>query len=492
LRDIRDLTTLIRSRVSLVLLETREELRAIELLRQVAAETDQPLFKWSITEGLLRLEEGYRPQRHNLRPQDVLGHLKAGAIPGIYLLLDFHPYLEDAPTVRLLKETILAAEEKQQTLILLSYRLELAPELEHLSARYQLAPPDAERLKQIIREEISHWTREHRGEQPRVEKAVLPALLRNLTGLSISEARRLTRRALHDDGALTHGDLDVIIRKKVELLGRNGVLSLEPDTARFADVGGLANLKGWLKKRRSAFLGAQSTPGLPTPKGILLLGVQGCGKSLAAKAVAGMWKIPLLRLDFGSVYNKYHGETERNIRESLQAADALAPCVLWLDELEKGIAGGNDESGTSRRVLGTLLTWMAERPEGVFLVATANDITALPPELIRKGRLDETFFVDLPEKQIREEIFSIHLKKRRLDPKTFGLEALAAASNGFSGAELEQAVVAGLYSALGGSGKLNQDMLLQELASTRPLSVVMSEQINALRRWAADRTVPAD
>lgn len=492
MRDIRDLTTLIRSRVSLVLLETREELRAIELLRQVAAETDQPLFKWSITEGLLRLEEGYRPQRHNLRPQDVLGHLKAGAVPGIYLLLDFHPYLEDAPTVRLLKETILAAEEKQQTLILLSYRLELAPELEHLSARYQLAPPDAERLKQIIREEISHWTREHRGEQPRVEKAVLPALLRNLTGLSISEARRLTRRALHDDGALTHGDLDVIIRKKVELLGRNGVLSLEPDTARFADVGGLANLKGWLKKRRSAFLGAQSTPGLPTPKGILLLGVQGCGKSLAAKAVAGMWKIPLLRLDFGSVYNKYHGETERNIRESLQAADALAPCVLWLDELEKGIAGGNDESGTSRRVLGTLLTWMAERPEGVFLVATANDIAALPPELIRKGRLDETFFVDLPEKQIREEIFSIHLKKRRLDPKTFGLEALAAASNGFSGAELEQAVVAGLYSALGGSGKLNQDMLLQELASTRPLSVVMSEQINALRRWAADRTVPAD
>lgn len=492
MRDIRDLTTLVRSRTSLVLLETREEIRAIDLLRQVAENTGQPLFKWTITEGLLRLEEGYRPQRHNLRPQDVLGHLKAGAVPGIYLLLDFHPYLEDAPTVRLLKEAILNAEDKQQTLILLSYRLELAPELEHLCARYQLAPPSTDRLKELIREEINRWSRDNYGQQPKIEKAVLPALLRNLTGLSISEARRLTRRALHDDGALTHNDLDKVIRKKVELLGRSGVLSFEPDTARFADVGGLTNLKDWLKKRRVAFLGAQANPELPAPKGILLLGVQGCGKSLAAKAVAGMWKIPLLRLDFGSVYNKYHGETERNIRESLQAADALSPCVLWLDELEKGIASGNDDSGTSRRVLGTLLTWMAERPEGVFMVATANDIAALPPELIRKGRLDETFFVDLPNEQIREDIFSIHLKKRRLDPQDFDLEALAISSHGFSGAEIEQAVVAGLYSALGGSGKLNQSMLLQELASTRPLSVVMSEQINALRRWAADRTVPAD
>ncbi len=490
--DIRDLTTLVRSRVSLILLETREELRAIDLLRQVADDSSQPLFKWTVTEGLLRLEQGYKPQRHNLRPQDVLGHLKAGAVPGLYLLIDFHPYLDDPTTVRLLKETVLAAEEKGQTLVLLSYRLDLPAEIDHLSARYSLSVPDSEQLKQMIRAEVKRWAEDHEGQRPGVEKAVLPALLRNLSGLGLGEARRLTRRALQDDGALTHKDLPQVIEKKVALLGHGGVLNLEPDTARFAEVGGLGKLKDWLKKRRRSFLGAESIPGLPAPKGILLLGVQGCGKSLAAKAVAGMWKIPLLRLDFGAVYNKYHGETERNIRESLQAADAIAPCVLWLDELEKGIADGGDDSGTSRRVLGTLLTWMAERPEGVFLVATANDINALPPELIRKGRLDETFFVDLPRAAIREEIFRIHLKKRQLDPGTFDFARLTAASEGFSGAEIEQAVVAGLYSALDGSGRLNNEQLLTELENTRPLSVVMAERIQSLRTWAADRTVAAD
>jgi len=490
--DIRDLTTLVRSRISLILLETREELRAIDLLRQVANDSALPLFKWTVTEGLLRLEEGYRPQRHNLRPQDVLGHLKAGAVAGLYLLLDFHPYLDDPTTVRLLKEAVLTAEEKRQTLVLLSYRIELPAEIEHLCARYRLSVPGAEQLKQMIRTEVGNWARDHGGERPRIEKAVLPALLRNLKGLALGEARRLTRRALQDDGALTHADLPVVIEKKVTLLGRGGVLSYEPDTARFAEVGGLDNLKDWLGKRRSAFLSEKKELGLPVPKGMLLLGVQGCGKSLAAKAVAGMWKIPLLRLDFGAVYNKYHGETERNIRESLQAADAIAPCVLWLDELEKGIAAGGEDSGTSRRVLGTLLTWMAERPEGVFLVATANDITALPPELIRKGRLDETFFVDLPGPGVRRQIFAIHLRKRHLDPEEFDLPALADASEGFSGAEIEQAVVAGLYSALGNRGRLDNRLLLEELAATRPLSVVMAEKIDALRRWAAERTVPAD
>lgn len=490
--DIRDLTTLVRSRVSLILLETREELRGIDILQQVATDTSQPLFKWSVTEGLLRLEQGYRPQRHNLRPQDVLGHLKAGAVAGLYLLLDFHPYLDDPTTVRLLKEVVLAAEEKRQTIILLSYQLELPPEIDHLSAHFRLSVPDSDQLKKMIREEVGAWTSHHNDSRPRIEKAVLPALLRNLQGLALGEARRLTRRALQDDGALTHSDLPQVMEKKVALLGRGGVLSFEPDTARFAEVGGLARLKDWLRKRRLAFLAESGMAGLPVPKGILLLGVQGCGKSLAAKAVAGMWKIPLLRLDFGAVYNKYHGETERNIRESLQAADAMAPCVLWIDELEKGIAGGGDDSGTSRRVLGSLLTWMAERQEGVFIVATANDITTLPPELIRKGRLDETFFVDLPNQAIRKQIFAIHLEKRQLNPDDFNLSALAEASEGFSGAEIEQAVVSGLYSALGGRGCLENQLLLDELAGTKPLSVLMAERIDSLRHWAKDRTVAAD
>ncbi len=223
----------------------------------------------------------------------------------------------------------------------------------------------------------------------------------------------------------------------------------------------------------------------------MLLGVQGCGKSLAAKAVAGVWDVPLLRLDFGAAYNKFHGETERNIRESLQAADAMAPCVLWIDEMEKGVSTGDDDSGTSRRVLGTLLTWMAERRARVFLVATANDIQSLPPELVRKGRLDEIFFVDLPDFTTRQEIFAIHLKRRGQKPDLFDLHDLAEASAGFSGAEIEQAVVAGLYSVLGGQKTLDTTLLLKELAQTRSLSVVMAESISALRSWAAGRTVPA-
>jgi SpoVK/Ycf46/Vps4 family AAA+-type ATPase len=301
----------------------------------------------------------------------------------------------------------------------------------------------------------------------------------------------LARQAIQNDGALTNGDLRMLVTSKVELLNRNGVLTFEPDTKRFADIGGLENLKAWLNKRKPVFRGDVEIPGLPVPKGIMLLGVQGCGKSLAAKVIAGMWEVPLLLLDIGAIYNKFIGETERNTRESLQTAEALAPCVLWIDEIEKGLSTRGDDNGTSQRVLGTFLTWMAEQAAGVFIVATANDIQALPPELIRKGRLDEIFFVDLPEAATRREIFVIHLKKRGLDPQGFYLDVLVSASEGFSGAEIEQAVVAGLYSSLGGSGKLDPETLISELKTTRSLSVLMAEKIAGLRTWAADRTVPA-
>ncbi|MGD8672638.1 MAG: AAA family ATPase, partial [Thiogranum sp.] len=271
---------------------------------------------------------------------------------------------------------------------------------------------------------------------------------------------------------------------------QGGALSFELDTAAFGDVGGLDRLKRWLLQRREVFLEPDST--LDPPRGILLVGVQGGGKSLAAKAVAGLWQLPLLRLDFGTLYNKFFGETERNLRSSLATAEAMAPCVLWVDEIEKAIASGDYDSGTSKRVLGTLLTWMAERRAPVFLVATANRIDNLPPELVRKGRLDEIFFVDLPDTPTRLKIFEIHLAKRDHAPHDFELMRLATASEGFSGAEIEQAVVAGLYLAREQGEKLTTAHLLTELAQTRPLSVVMAEQLAALRAWAAQRTVPAN
>jgi SpoVK/Ycf46/Vps4 family AAA+-type ATPase len=254
----------------------------------------------------------------------------------------------------------------------------------------------------------------------------------------------------------------------------------------------MARLKHWVAQRRAVFLGDNPPVGLDPPKGVLLLGVQGSGKSLAAKALAGGFGVPLVRLDFGSMYNKFHGETERNLRESLKSAEALQPCVLWIDEIEKGLATSTSDDGVSKRVLGYLLTWMAERKAKVFLVATANAVHELPPELLRKGRFDEIFFVDLPAAAVRAEIFRIHLGKRRANPADFDLDALAAASEGFSGAEIEQAVVSALYAAHADGGRLDAQHVLAEIANTRPLSVLMAEQVQGLREWARTRTVPAD
>ncbi len=489
--DVLELSALIQSRVPLVVIETREEARAIGLLRQVSSRLRLPLFKWSVTEGLHRQEEGYQPQRHNMRPRDILAHIKAAEIKGIFLLIDFHPYLDDPTNLRLLKESLHGAEAQGQTVVFLSFSLTPPSEINHFSAHFTMNHPDLGALKKIVMEEFGSIVRQLGGRMPSVEKGSLEALIMNLQGLSGSEARRVTRRAVFNDGALSRADLPEVLREKIKILSNEGVLNLEVDTARYADIGGLENLKGWLSKRKGVFQTDGNPHQLPPPKGIMLLGVQGCGKSMAAKVVAGAWDVPLVRLDLGAIYNKFYGESERNIRESLQTAEALAPCVLWLDEIEKGLGSSLDDGGTSKRVLGTLLTWMAERQGRVFMVATANDIQALPPELVRKGRLDEVFFVDLPDAPVRRQIFSIHLAKRNLEPGLFDLDALAAASEGFSGAEIEQAVVAGLYSVIGGEGQLNSAILLQELEATRPLSVVMSEKIAVLRAWADGRTVPA-
>jgi SpoVK/Ycf46/Vps4 family AAA+-type ATPase len=270
------------------------------------------------------------------------------------------------------------------------------------------------------------------------------------------------------------------------------VLSFEANTTKLTDVAGLGNLKRWLQERQEVFLSDAPPTGLDPPKGLLLLGVQGGGKSLAAKAVAGAWGLPLLRLDFATLYNKYYGETERNLRESLKTAGLMSPCVLWIDEIEKGLASDGDDGGPGKRILGTLLTWMAERKNKVFLVATANDIEALPPELLRKGRFDEIFFVDLPSEAMRKACFEIHLKRRGLDQNKFDTVALAAHSQGFTGAEIEQAIVASLYAAHARKEELKTDHIEKELASTKPLSVVMAEKVAYLRAWASTRTVPAE
>lgn len=490
--DLRDLEIMIHSKVPLIVIETFEEPRAVELITRAGVKENKPVFVWSITEGLMRIDLDHAvAERLTNEPDATLTHIKATGRSGIYVLCDFHPFLSDNPkNVRLLKEIAMRYEQLQHTVILLSHSLTIPPEIKRYCAQMELSLPGDEELLSMIRDEAAHWSARNAGQKVRTDNRTLEKLVANLRGMTFSDARRLARGAIIDDGAITASDLPEMNRAKFQLLDLNSVLSYEYDTADFADVGGLIGLKRWLQQRRDVFHNPQ--PQLDAPKGILLLGVQGSGKSLAAKAVAGLWGVPLLRLDCAALYNKFIGETEKNLRDALKLADTLAPCVLWMDELEKSLATDDNDNGTSKRLLGTLLTWMAERSKPVFIVGTSNDISRMPPELVRKGRLDEIFFVDLPAESVRRDIFAIHLRKRQQDIAGFDLERLARVSEGFSGAEIEQAVVAGLYRCAAEQTPLDTQHILQEISATSPLSVVMAEKIAQLRAWAADRTVPAD
>lgn len=491
-----DFELILRSRTPIIVIETPDESRMLGLLRTItisrASQQYLPLFRWSVTDGLQRLDIDLEPQLHNSEPDDVLKHIRAVSKPGIYVLLDFHPYLENPVTVRLMKDICIRYNEIARQIILVSHRIELPSELDSFTARFDMALPTEEERATIIKRVAAEYSAEYPGKSVQYDPKAYELLIQNLAGLTDSDTERLARNAIYVDGAISKSDLPDVMQAKYELLNRGGILHFEYDTARFGDVGGLERLKQWLAQRRSAFLAANEVAHLDSPKGILLIGVQGCGKSLAAKAIAGVFGLPLLRLDFGTLYNKYHGETERNLRESLKTADVMSPCVLWIDEIEKGLAGRGGETGTTQRVLGSFLTWMAEKEANVFVVATANDITSLPPELVRKGRFDEIFFVDLPKTHVREAILAIHLRNREQAPETFEIKKLAAATKGFSGAEIEQMVVSALYAAHAQKAKLSTAHFVEEIKRTRPLSVVMHEKIAALRMWAAERTVAAD
>jgi AAA+ superfamily predicted ATPase len=494
MKDERDLELLIASRFPIIAVETHEEERALEMVARCASRRQLPVWSWSLTKGWKGLHTQIPLSAATQEPPAALRHVAQVRVPGVYVLLDFHPFIGDPLHVRLLKEIAVDYDRVPRTVVLMSYRTELPPELDKLAVRFELALPDEAGVQQIFRDEVQSWQKRNLPRQFKGERSAYDMLLRHLRGLAEPDVRRLVRQAIEQDGVLDAADLPRVVTQKHQIFGRDSTLSFEFDSARFADVAGLKSLKQWLERRRAPFLDEAGAQGLDVPKGIMLLGVQGCGKSLAAKAVAGTWGLPLMRLDFAGLFNKFVGETERNLREALKAAESMAPCVLWIDEIEKGLAGAGHQSdnGESRRLLGTLLTWMSERKSRVFIVATSNDIEALPPELVRKGRLDEIFFVDLPKADARQDIFRLHLKKRAQDDGGIDLDALAAASDGFSGAEIEQAVICASYEARARAVPLDNALLAEEIARTRPLSVVMAERVARLRSWAADRTVRAD
>jgi len=501
-----DLATLLRSRVPLVVVETVDEARAVDLVLAArpgarpaptatfaappAPPGGTPVFVWKVTEGLRRRDVDLgAPQRFAAEPAEMLRGVLEGGLPGVYVLLDLHPFLTDPVLVRLVKDICLGAAASGRTLVLVGREVALPDDLEHLAARFPVAFPDVTERRAIVDRVVDEWRRAT-GTRPVVDPHAADLLVANLAGVSHTDADRLARGAVFNDGALLPGDVPAVTRAKHALLARGGVLSYELGTVPLDQVAGMARLKQWLARRAPALDGR--APHLDAPRGVLMLGVQGCGKSVVAKASAELFGVPLLRLDIGATHDKYVGESERRLRESLATAEAMAPCVLWIDEVEKAVSSAGDDSGPGRRLLGTLLTWLAEPRAPVFVVATANDITALPPELIRKGRFDEIFFVDLPSPGTRAEVLRIHADRRgiALDPAL--LPDLVLATDGFSGAEIEQAVVAATYAAHDGGRPADGSDVLAEARATRPLSAVMAEPVARLRAWAAARTVPAD
>src|SRR5438876_2185507 len=443
---LRDLAAIIRSRTPLIAVESNEEPQIVRMVRAIGHQFQLKAYRWTVTEGLQAFETCDQPQEVVLKSQEILNYIKNSSRYCLFVLLDFHPYLQDNVHVRFLKDIALTYSKHYSTVVLVGGVLQVPEELRQFTAYFRLPLPTPDELRGIVYDVAAEWGAQHGQRSVQTTNKVLDLLVRNLGGLTTTDARRLALKAINDNGVIDESDLPEVMRAKYELLGRDSPLSFEYETAQFGEIGGMRRLRNWLEVRKTFFRDG-GPANFDPPRGMLLIGVQGCGKSLAAKAAAAIFGVALLRLDFGVLYSKYYGETERNLRKALDTAEVMAPCVLWLDEIEKGLAVGDDDDGLSRRVLGMLLTWMSERKKPVFIVATANEINRLPPEMVRKGRFDEIFFIDLPSLSNRRNILTIHLQKRCLDSGQFDLDELAKVSDGFSGSEIEQAIVSAMYTA---------------------------------------------
>jgi len=488
-----ELLLLINSRHPILTIESSEEERAEKLLFEVATQLSVPLFTWSVTTGLARFHGS--PIYNSEAPEAALSNMALVEGDGVFLLKDFARYIENDKVCRRLRELAEKFRSARRSIVITAGSIHLPPELNGDAAPFDLGLPSVEELLAGVKQCLSDLNRESRATVA-LDVASTQQLARNLSGLPFAEAMRTLRLCVLEQGKADAALLDAVLDAKREVLRGDGLLETVRRDASFTDIAGLQRLRDWLAKRKSALTAEGQKFGLVPPKGILITGVQGCGKSLAAKSIAGEWGFELARLDAGALYDKFIGESEKRLSKALDLAQKMAPLVLWIDEVEKAFASagssGDADAGLSQRLLATLLTWMQDRESGVFLAATSNNISALPPEMLRKGRFDEIFFVDLPSPATRGALFALHLKKCGRDAKVFDLQALAAASDGFSGAEIEQAITSGLYTAFAAKQQLSTQILLAELKSTQPLSVTRSEDIAAIRDWARTRAVPAD
>jgi ATP-dependent 26S proteasome regulatory subunit len=533
------LKVLINSSTPIVVMETVEEKRAVMLVRAAGAELNLPVFEWSIADGLTRsggvpvnaaaAASRIDPKAHSAagnseserllsyvmssmshadappsgntgivntkEAAQVLAHLEKMTIEAVFILKDFHRHIEDAVVVRRLRDVAQRFCTQRQTVIITAPSISLPQELTSLVEYLELPLPDAGRLRAVVEVVHSRLAKTHTLKL-QLDSDGVHAVAENLRGLTEEEAERAISQAILKHYSLCPEVVTDVLEAKKNLLRRSGMLEFIECSESLANIGGLENLKRWLQHRRGSWEESARSFGLEPPRGVIILGVQGCGKSMCARAIAGEWKLPLVRFDTSLVFDKFVGETEKRIKKLFQVAEELAPAVLWIDELEKVFAGSGADSsssdaGVSSRLLGSFLSWMQDRRAPVFVAATSNNVTALPPELIRKGRFDELFFVDLPNSAERKAIFNLQLARHKLNPANFNIEQLAAAAKSYSGAEIDAAVQTAMYDAFSSKQPVTTESLLEALNSTIPLAATRAEEIQSLRAWSRHRAVPA-
>ena len=489
-QSVHDLKSLVRSFHSLIVVETVEEERVFSIVREVANDLNQSLFEWSMTTGFKR---GFGLTIGNtFEPLAVLQHIADLTGEGIYLLKDMAPHLSKPDVARAMRDLVQKMTHTSSAIVMTGDPIELPRDIESLAVRFDLELPDEKERLAAIRHVVDAM-KARQPVQVDLSREDVHKLVQALAGLTLHQARRVIAQAILEDGKLSPLDIDRVVTWKGEIIERGGLLEFFPASENAYELGGFARLKGWLDHARIGFSAAARAVNLTAPKGVLFVGVQGCGKSLAAKFIARHWQLPLLKLDAGRLYDKYVGQSEKNFRRATAVAESMAPVVLWIDEMEKAFASAtaaDADGGLSQRLFGAFLTWLQEKKDGVFVVGAANDLNRLPPELLRKGRFDEIFFVDLPTAGERRSIFDIHLRMRKQESAKFDLEALARASGGFSGAEIEQAVIASLYRALHAKQPLTTENVLESLRATVPLSVARREDVERLRSFSSGRFTP--
>jgi SpoVK/Ycf46/Vps4 family AAA+-type ATPase len=487
-----ELNILVQAQYPLIYLVTSEEERAEQAIAAIAQLRPQRrIFIWTVTHGIVEHGQPRNVTQHNtVSPEAAIEWAIRQREPSIFIFKDLHPFIDAPVTTRWLRDAIASFKGTQKTIILMSPMQQVPIELEKEVVVLDFPLPDLAELNQVLERQLE----QNRGR--RLTTDAREKLLKAALGLTRDESEKVYRKAQVTAGQLSENEVEVVLSEKKQLIRRNGILEYIEEDATIDAVGGLEELKRWLKQRSNAFTERAREYGLPQPKGMLILGVPGCGKSLIAKTTSRLWGLPLLRLDMGRVYDgSMVGRSEANLRNALKTAESISPTILFIDELDKAFAGtagsADSDGGTSSRIFGSFLTWMQEKTSPVFVMATANRVERLPGEFLRKGRFDEIFFVDLPNAEERKDIFSIHLLKRKRDLSRFDLDQLAKIADGFSGAEIEQALIAAMYDAFAQDREFTQLDIIAAIKATLPLSRTMTEQVTALRDWARQRARPA-